>query len=192
LALGGCENRPDGGGRVAVLDLERVAKETGYTRQITTQLGGLRTNLQNKLTEVQTQLNTQLTDKQGEFGSKPNEEQRKLLNQLFANAKLQLQQAQQQASDVIQQERSNLISQLRDVLRPYAKRVAGKRGLDVVILKSDTLVFDNSPDSDITDEVIAAVVEAKADLQAAPNATPPVPATSPDNKTEKNPAPQSD
>ena len=168
----GCGNSSNGGGRVAVLDLERVAKETGYTRQISTQLGGLRSNLQNKLTEVQNQLNTQLNDKQGEFGSKPNEEQRKILNQLFVNAKLQLQQAQQQASDLVQQERSNLIYQLRDILRPYAKQVAGKRGMDVVILKTDTLIFDNSPDSDITDEVISAVVEAKAEFKAAPNAAP--------------------
>ena len=65
---------------------------------------------------------------------------------------------------MIQQQRSNLVDQLYDLLRPYAKRIANERGMDVVLLKSKALVFDYKPEADITDEIIAAVVEAKVDL----------------------------
>jgi len=83
---------------------------------------------------------------------------------LFVNAKVQLAQAQQQAVDVVQRERDSLVLQLHDLLRPYAKRVANERGLQIVILKSQAMVFDHDPTTDITDEVIASVVQAKADF----------------------------
>lgn len=175
-------------GRVAVLDVQRVAKETGYTLKISRQLDELRNNLQTQLTGVQAQLNSQLNDKQIEFGKKPNKEQINELNKLFATAKLQLQNAQKQAVDVINNERSYLSSQLFDFLRPYAKRVANERGLDVVMLKSDLLLFDHDPNTDITNEVIDAVIKAKADVKltlknaAAASGS----ATAPSDKAVKN------
>jgi Skp family chaperone for outer membrane proteins len=164
LLLNACSPAPNTGNTVAVLDLQRVAKETGYSRQINSHMENLRTELQTQITDVQGQLNTQLAEKQGKFGDKPTEQQRQELNQLFTAAKSQLQQAQQQAMETIQQQRSSLVDELFDLLRPYAKRIANERGMNVVLLKSKALVFDNSPESDITDEVIAAVVEAKVDL----------------------------
>jgi Skp family chaperone for outer membrane proteins len=149
-------------GTVAVMDLQRVAEETGLTRQISNQLSTIRTDLQNQLSEVQLKLNTDLIEKQENFGDKPSAEQRQELNQLFVAAKRQLQQAQQQAEGALAQQRANLADQLYDVLRPYAKSVAKQKGMNVVLLKSQALVFDHSPETDITDEVIAAVLDAKA------------------------------
>jgi Skp family chaperone for outer membrane proteins len=147
--------------------------------------------LQTQLTGVQTQLNSQLNDKQIAFGKKPNDEQVKELDQLFAAARLQLQNAQQEAVDTVQKERTHLTNQLFDILRPYAKRIANERGLDIVMLKSDLLVFDHSPETDITNEVIAAVVNAKADISLKPARTDakPVESTQDANSPDKQPAP---
>ena len=165
---------------VAIIDLNRVAQETGYSRQISTQINGLKNNLQNELSQAQQVLTVSINEKKEEFGKKPSKDQQKELDELFVNAKLQLQQAQQQALGVIQQEQSSLVNQLYDVLRPYAKRIANEKGINVVILKSDTLIFDYNPDSDITDEVVAAVVEAKAIF------TPKTQKSEPSNSSEDN------
>lgn len=187
LTLTACNqsNSASNTGRVAILDIQRVAKESGYARQINRQLGELRNHLQTQLTGVQTQLNSKLNDKQIEFGKKPNKEQVKELNQLFTTAKAQLENAQQKAVSVVKTERSHLSNQLFDIVRPYAKRVANGRGLDIVMLKSDLLVFDHNPKTDITDEVIAAVVEAKADvtLQLSKNNDKPDTSSKPIDKT---------
>lgn len=192
LLLSSCssETKTPTTGRVAILDVQRVAKESGYARQINRQLEELKNQLQTQITGVQTQLNSQLNDKQIVFGKKPNDEQVKELNQLFASAKLQLQNAQQEAHDVIQKERTHLTNQLFDILRPYAKRIANDRSLDIVMLKSDLLVFDHSPETDITNEVIAAVVDAKADLVLKPAhpETPPREASKDTNASENSTA----
>jgi Skp family chaperone for outer membrane proteins len=168
--------KPEAAASVAIMDLNRVAKETGYSRQISMQINGLRTGLQNELTQAQDELSVTLNDKKEKFGDKPTKEQKKELDELFVNAKLQLQQAQQQAIGLIKQEENNLLVQLYDLVRPYAKRVANEKNMEIVMLKSDTLIFDHKPEADITDEVIAAIVAAKATLtpaeeKAAPNKT---------------------
>jgi len=179
LTLSACNTNTTNTGRVAVLDIQRVAKETGYEHQISYQLDELRNNLQNQLTGAQAKLNSQLSDKQTEIGKKPSKDQLKELNQMFTVAKTQLQKAQQQAQGIFQKERSHLANQLLDSVRPYAKRVANKRGLDVVVLKNDLLVFDFSPDTDITNEVIAAVINAKANKK--------IPSSQPENASTEHP-----
>ncbi len=161
--LGACQPKATTG-TVAILDLQRVADETGYSRTITQHIDGLRNTLQGELTKVQSELSTKLSEKQEKFGDKPNEKQKDELNQLFVNAKVQLQQAQQQAVNVVQRERDSLVLQLHDLLRPYAKKVANEHGMQIVMIKSQTMVFDHDPTTDITDEVIAAVVQAKANF----------------------------
>jgi len=171
LTLYACNMKSATTGRVAVLDIQRVAEETGYARQISYQLDELRNNLQTQLTGAQEKLNSQLTDKQQAIGKKPSKDQLAELNQMFAEAKAQLQKAQQQAQGIFQKQRSHLASQLLDSVRPFAKRIANQRGLDVVVLKNDLLVFDFSPDTDITNDVIAAVIDAKADKMNQPSSS---------------------
>jgi Skp family chaperone for outer membrane proteins len=148
---------------VAIIDLQRVAEETGYSRQLSSQLDGLRTDLQGSLAKVQEQLNAKLTEKQDEFGEKPSDEQKQELNALFADARQRLQSAQQQALGIVERQRSNMVNQIYELVRPHAKRVASDRQFDIVMLKSDTLVFDHAPDTDITDEVISELIRAQAD-----------------------------
>jgi Skp family chaperone for outer membrane proteins len=146
---------------VAILDLERLASETGYLRQINARLQDVSAGLQAELGKVQNTLNAQLGAKQEKFGDKPSKEQKEELNKLYGAAQLQLQQAQQNAVARINKERSQSVAQLHDTLRPYAKQIAADHGMKVVLLKSDTWLFDSDPSADITDEVIAAVLRAK-------------------------------
>ena len=149
--------------RIAVIDLERVADETGLAKQINTQLEGLRISLQGELTKAQDTLTVQLTEKQENFGEKPTDEQQQELNALFANAKQQLQTAQQEALNVLRQQRTNLVGQLYETVRPYAKKLADERGADVVLRRQDLLLFDYDPSLDITDEIIDALITARAE-----------------------------
>lgn len=148
--------------RVAVIDLERVAEETGLQTQINTQLEELRLNLQNELTKVQGGLTAQLTEKQESFGEKPTEEQQQELTALFNAAKQQLNSAQLEAQTALQRQRSNLVGQLYEAVRPYAKKLADERGVDMVLRRQDLLIFDYDPSLDITDEVIDALIAARA------------------------------
>ena len=147
---------------IAVIDLERVADETGLVNQINTQIEELRLNLQGELTKVQGELTAQLTEKQESFGEKPTEEQQKELTALFTVAKQQLQSAQQEALNELNRQRTNLVGQLYETVRPYAKQLADERGVNVVLRRQDLLIFDYDPSLDITDEVIDALIAARA------------------------------
>jgi len=157
LSLGLLSGCKVGGGasNTAVIDIERVAKETGLSEKVSKELESFQQNLQTKLTDVQNQLTTQINAKKKEIGDKPSEEQRNELAQLFGNAKQQYQQAQQTASKNLDTKRASLIITVRDQIRPVARKVAKSRGMTVILAKSDILILDYDTDADITDAVIS-------------------------------------
>jgi Skp family chaperone for outer membrane proteins len=177
--IGGCNIKGDNHG-VAVIDIERVAKETGQSEAINKELDAYKQQLQSKLTEVQTNLTKQINDKKDAIGKKPTEAQREELAQLFGNAKKQYQQAQQTATQNLESKRSQLIISVRDKIRPVARKVANSRGKNVVLVKSDILILDYDTSADITDAVIDEMLITHKDVKVAP----PAPAAATDDKSK--------
>ncbi|TPW18764.1 MAG: outer membrane chaperone Skp [Halothiobacillaceae bacterium] len=158
-------------GRVAVIDLQRVSDEAGYSTQLKTQLETLNIDLQKKIGDIKETLTKELVEKQGKLGDKPSKEQKQEVEQLYIVSQQKLQAAQQQALDLMQKQRTNLTTQIYDIVRPHAKQAASQRHLDVVMLKSDALLFDHEPNTDITEEVISNLIKAKIDPQLTTNDT---------------------
>lgn len=172
VLISGCNIKGTGDG-VAVIDLERVAKETGQTEVINKELESYKQQLQTKLTEVQDNLTKQITDKKNEIGKKPTEAQREELAQLFGNAKKQYQQAQQTATQNLENKRSQLIVSVRDKIRPIARKVANSRSKNIVLIKSNILILDFDKSADITDAVIdEMLITSKPVSVAAPPSAP--------------------
>lgn len=172
--LGGCKVG-DSASNTAVVDIERVAKETGLSEKVNKELEEFQQGLQAKLNEVQGSLTTQIDAKKKEIGEKPSEKQREELAQLFNNARQQFQQAQQGAAKNLEGKRASLIISVRDQIRPVARKVAKARGMSVILAKSDILILDYDRAADITDAVISEMLikPATAPAAASEAATPP-------------------
>jgi Skp family chaperone for outer membrane proteins len=68
-----------------------------------------------------------------------------------------LSQAKRKVQTDLAQHRVQLVQQFRDQIKPYARQVAQKRGLSVIMTKNDTVVYDFSDSVDITADVVKAI-----------------------------------
>jgi len=160
-------------GGLAVVDLDKVAAETGKNLQMKEIFEFQENSVKQQLAQVQFSLNSQLDTKSKEFGETPTEEQQKELAQLRYNANNRFGQLQNQAGTKLSQYRQDQIAKFRAEIKPIAQEVAAKRGLSVVIPKNEGLLLAVDPGVDITDDVI----KASREKRPAPTAAPAAPAT---------------
>ncbi len=152
--------------RVGLINLDKVAQETGRNTQIEQQfrqrLGEATEQIRTHLEELQNQANSEIARMSERFGPSPTpEQQREILGvqqQARASAerlRLELNQRQQ----VIVAE---LRRQFRDEIRPTLNEVAEERGVALVLTLDDGVMsFD--PALDLTDAVIARLQPAPAE-----------------------------
>lgn len=138
---------------IAIIDLDEVARQLGSDKQIVTAIKQRQAALNSKLTEMAQAYTAEFKRQKEALASETNEEgvqlatYQKQVNQSFNNAKAQAQQN-------LSQHRLQLVKQFRDAVRPAARKVANQRGLKVIVTKQDGLLYDYSPEHDITDEVV--------------------------------------
>ncbi|MES9855166.1 MAG: OmpH family outer membrane protein [Sedimenticola sp.] len=161
LFLGGCSQSPS----VAVLDMERLAEETGLKKMSGDILTKVREKLQAQLMAQQVDLKAQIEAQQGKMSDPPTQEEMQQLAQLSTIAGRQLQQAQQQANLTLQQLGRNLALQFRTQIQPHARRIAILHGMSLVLLDDRETVFVFLPETDITDAVIAEVSDLNIELK---------------------------
>jgi Skp family chaperone for outer membrane proteins len=155
-----------GAGRVAIVDLDRIAQELGWTNEMNRSVDAINQQLQARVGQLRDQLKAQVDAKVREYGDDPTAQQRESLAQMAAAADRQLQVAIAQASQEANRQRLTLVMQYRDDVRPVAKRIAKEAGQSVVMVPLDgVLYFD--PECDITRKVADAMPARKAATQPA-------------------------
>ncbi|MCE9590797.1 MAG: OmpH family outer membrane protein [Planctomycetes bacterium] len=163
-AFAGCGDggsRSGGGsgptGSVAILDLDRVAKELGRDvaimqtlqqeeKSLNTQLDTLKNNyikvIEEEVAKVTKETKT------------PSDEQKTKLDQTRQFVASEFEKKVNEAKSHMQSRRSELIIQFRTEVRPIALRIAESRGMTVVITLPNDWVLEHSNSSDITADVI--------------------------------------
>lgn len=141
-------------GGIAVVDLDKVAAETGRDRQLAQSIETAQNSLNQQLQKSLDSANEQLSAKKKSFGDDLSAEQRKELSQMESFAVQKLSQFKNQASNELAQFRQKQIAAFRAELKPIAHDIASKRGLSIVIPKNEGLLLSVDSGVDITDEVI--------------------------------------
>ena len=160
-------------GGLAVVDLDKVAAETGKSIQMKEIFQVQENNVKRQLTNAQLNANSQFETKNKELGETPTDEQKKELAQWRFNVGNQLTQLQNQAGTKLSQYKQDQIAKFRTEIKPIAQEIATKRGLSVVIPKNDGLLLAVDPGVDITEDVIKAYREKRPAPTTAPAASTP-------------------
>lgn len=159
IFLGAC-NQGAKSSSVAILDIARVAKETGHSDKINQELQQVSEQLKKDLLDIQNKLQAELKTSQEKMGSTPTEQQRQEFGQMITDAQNRLKNAQNQAALTMQQKKNDAVKKLRDDIRSIAADIAKARGMQIVLLKNDNVILTYGEEIDITNEVIAKINKA--------------------------------
>ena len=163
LSVCGCDlPKENATGRVAVIDLDRIAGALGRDDLMTQRLQEAVQQRQQNVAMIRDTLRAQLEEETARLGRNPTEEQKARLNQLTAAADTRMREVLARADQEGNQLRTRLILEFREEMEPVARRVAAERGLSIVMVKQDHMLYVD-PEVDITDVVID-------EIQAAPRA----------------------
>jgi len=164
-------------GGIAVVDLDRVAAETGKSVEMKELYDLQENSYKQALVTFQAKATAELQSKLKDLkdvedkGEKVTDDAKKEVVQFRANASNLLTQAQNEAGAKLGQFKQNQISKFRGELKPVLQEVAAKRGLSIVIPKNEGLLLAVDPGVDITEDVIKAYRDKKpAPTAAAPSA----------------------
>ncbi|MEW5854463.1 MAG: OmpH family outer membrane protein [Myxococcota bacterium] len=158
------EARP---GAVAVVDLERVAKELGRDQTMLKELQGAEQTLQGQLGQLRDQFSAQIQQAIDAAGKSPTPEQQARITAMRGEAQKRLDQEVERARSLGQAKRQDVTFRFHTEVKPVVRRVAMARGAGVVLTRNDG-VFDVDPTSDITDDVIAEMRRMEAAAPPAP------------------------
>lgn len=175
LLLSGCEKQPDPSphGTLAILDLDAVAKRLGRDVAITGELKSENDALIEKLTKSRDELQEKFDSSKQSVGDKPTEEQAQQLAQLSQSMNSQLQSKQQEAREALNTKQVALVQKFREEVKPVAQKIAAKKGMHTVLLRSELTVLSSDPAVEITDDVVAEMIDSgKGTATISPTATP--------------------
>jgi len=159
------------GSTVAVIDLDEVAKRLGRTKEMETELTGQQEKLNENLVALQQELRTQLTQKQAELGEAPTEEDQQKLMQLQQQAGNQVNQAIEEAKRKLAEARQEQVARFREEVKPHAQQAARGIGANVILTRNDNMLFHHQPNVDITDAVVARMIDRNANATMSPDAS---------------------
>jgi len=146
-------------GGMAVVDLDKVAAETGRDRQLAASLETATNSLNQQLAKIGENAKEQLTAKKKSYGDDLSDEQKREYSAFESKAVTELSRIQNNARVQFEQFKQNQIAQFRAELRPIAQEIASKRGLSIVIPKNEGLLLSVDAGVDITEEVIKTLRE---------------------------------
>lgn len=174
----GCEPQRTSGtpvsrsGGVAVIDLDEVAKRLGRDQVILSELKSTSDALTEKLTTAQKDLQNKFNTERQTIGATPTDSDKQKLLQTERSLNLEFQQKQQEAQNELNAKRAAVVTRFREEVKPVAREIANGKGLDVILIKSDAVIFSAETGVDITDAVVAKMIS------SAPAGTVPSPAAS--------------
>ena len=172
-------------GKVAIIDMGRVARAIGRDKQMSGQHRQFQQQIGMKVQQLEQRLSKQYDDLKKKFGEKPTDEQKKQLAEERSAVQQRVNSARQSAARENQRIQYELWNNFRNDVVPHAEQAALDAGLSVVMVRTpgpndDFLTFDKN--IDITDAVIQGMLESKAGsggvsgVQPAPVPAPPTPA----------------
>ena len=173
-AAGSWLTRSKGG--VAVVDLDKVAKELGRDVQMANDLKANQSNLANQLSALEKNAVEQLNKIKAELGETPEEDKLKEFAQKAQNAQVNFNNIQKQAVAAIGQRRDLLVANFRQEARPVCDKIAKANGANAVVTRNDAFLFSFDNTIDITDAVIAEMRLAPPKAASPAAATPAAPA----------------
>ncbi len=161
-----------GAGAVAVVDLDRVATDLGWIREMQANLMTLDQQLRTDLGRVRDLYDAQIQARQKELApggpEKLTPAQRETLMQMVAAGRQELAQLQTSAQQQFATYRGDWVKQYREALGPIIRQAAAVRGVSVVLTKTDQVLFADAANADITDLVVDAAREKPPVLHPVP------------------------
>jgi Skp family chaperone for outer membrane proteins len=145
-------------GTIAIIDLDAVAKRLGRDVAITEQLKSKNDTLSETLTKERDKLQGELNSQQQSLGDKPSDAQKEEFAKLGQGLNAQLQTKLQAAREELNSQQVDLVRQFREEVKPVAQKVAAKKGMNVVFMRSDIVVLSADTAVDITDDVVADMI----------------------------------
>ena len=161
--LGACNQQTDNY-PVGIIDMEKVSQETGNTDAAIKELGDMRSQLQQQLQDVQSGFQQRFKESQEKAGETPTDEQKKQLAQLATEAQTALSKAQTDATTSLKKKQTELFQSLHANVQTVANRIARQRGMNIVLLKNNTVILANDEKADISDAVIEAMKKQGGDI----------------------------
>ena len=164
--------RPDHGGHIAVIDLDRILKDSGHQAKIKEAARIRQGNLDTSVRIIRENMKVKLADMLKEIGGKPQpkgekptaDEQKliavweskiKDLDKQRLAAEEKITQAYEERIEFNRNATTEDIARIRGGIAPLAKLIAARKGLDVVVTSSSVLAHSDS--ADITNEVFRQV-----------------------------------
>ena len=144
-------------GGVAVVDLDKVAAETGKSQEMREALEMTENSYKQQLAQFQAEATAKLQAKIDDLkakGDDATEDAKRDAVNFKVDATNKLAQAQNVAGANLGKIRQDQIAKFRTELKPIIQDVMAKRGMSVVIPKNEGLLLSVDPGVDITDEVI--------------------------------------
>ncbi len=158
LLTTGCDQIPGLGPDTLIVDLGAVAKATGQEEAMQTKAQSAREDLNARLVESAQNLEKQIREERDKAGDSPTQEQEVQLQQMALQAQQQYSRIQADAQQQAQQFENNLVLEFREQVKPFAEKMARSHGASVILL-ADQSVFWLEPTIDMTDELIAELLE---------------------------------
>lgn len=141
-------------GGTAVVDLDKVAADTGRDRQLAQSLKLAENSLNEAYAKNVGKAKDILETKKKGYGESLSDDEKKEFADLERSAITQLSQLQNQAKAQYEQYKQTQIAKFRAELKPIAQEIATKRGLSIVIPKNEGLLLSVDPGVDITEDVV--------------------------------------
>ncbi len=142
--------------QIAICDLNEIAKELGLIDELNRILTRERTLLDNEIRKLQATRQAELNEKIEDYGEFPDDEQKRELAVMQAQARQILLQAQNRASQLFATTRENLIKQIRTKIKKPVDQVATKKGINIVLDDQEESVLYTASVVNITPEVLSA------------------------------------
>ena len=171
-AAGSWLTRAKGG--VAVVDLDRVAKDLGRDIQMTNDLKANQSSVANQLAAVEKNAIEKLNEMKSDLGADAAEDKKVEFAKIAQGTQIQFNNLQKKAVAAIGQRRDTLVASFRAEARPATEKVAKAHGASAVMTRNEAFLFSFDNTIDITDEVIAEM-KANPAKPATPAATAPTP-----------------
>lgn len=163
--IAGCDRNDSG--RVAVIDLDKIASVLGRDKVIAERVQVFATEQESKLTQLRDMLRANLEQEQEKLGEKPAREEQAKLNQLAQNSEITLRQEVGKVEEAAGQLRISLVMDFKKEVEPVARKIAAQRGMGVIMIKQNAMLYI-APASEITRDVVDALQ--KMNLTANPPA----------------------
>ena len=140
-------------GKVAIIDLDLVARQIGYDQQIASAIQQQKTSLEQQLGAIKASYVQELKKRQSDIGEAPTNEQKQFLSKSELQANRSLIQQKRKADVLLTQYRAQLAKDFRERVKPIARQVATEMGLSIILTKNDSVVFDYDMTVDISNTV---------------------------------------